>query len=133
MERNSTVDHPPLERLKPASALAVGIVLLVPLIQIIAQPSWVFTPDGFDQWFYHGYFINLKQHVAAFAGSYYGTRLAWILPGYVAHTLFPPLIANAVLRLFVYWTAVLSAYFFVRRTYGIGCAVLVSLLLCSYP
>ncbi len=112
---------------------AVAVVLLVPLIQILAQPSWIYTPDGFDQWFYHGYFIDLKSHVAAFAGSYYGTRLAWILPGYLAHSIFPTLLANAALRLVVCWTAVLSTFFLIRRTYGTRCALLVTLLLSSYP
>lgn len=121
-----------LSRLLSGHATAVGIVLLVPLIQVLTQPSWIFTPDGFDEWFYHGYFIDLKRHVVAFAGTYYGTRLAWILPGYLAHLIFPTLAANAVLRLFVCWTAAFPTYFLVKRNYGVRCALLVALLLCSY-
>jgi hypothetical protein len=111
----------------------VATILLISLIEIIVGPSWVFTPEGFDPWFYHGYFIHLKHHVAAFDGYYYGTRLAWILPGALAHSLFSPLVANAVLRLFVCWTAALSAYFLIRREYGTRCALVTALLLCSYP
>ncbi|HLG94752.1 MAG TPA: hypothetical protein VKX49_00430 [Bryobacteraceae bacterium] len=126
------MDRRLLSRLSSGDAIAVGILLLVPLIQVLAQPSWIFTPDGFDQWFYHGYFIDLKRHIVAFAGSYYGTRLAWILPGYLAHSIFPTLAANAVLRLFVCWTAAFATHFLVKRNYGIRCALMVALLLCSY-
>ncbi|MBZ5672643.1 MAG: hypothetical protein LAP61_00190 [Acidobacteriia bacterium] len=124
---------PHVKGLGRALSFPVATILLISLIEIIVGPSWVFTPEGFDQWFYHGYFINLKHHVAAFDGYYYGTRLAWILPGALAHSLFSPLVANAVLRLFVCWIAALSAYFLIRREYGTRCALVTALLLCSYP
>jgi len=77
-------------------------------------------------------FLHLRHHIAAFDGYYFGARLAWIFPGYIAHSLFHPLVANVVLRLYVYWMAVLSAFFLIRRSYGIRCALVSSLLLCSY-
>jgi len=50
-----------------------------------------------DPWFYLGYFRNLAEYKSTlFYGLYYGSRLSWILPGALVHSLFDPLIANAV-------------------------------------
>jgi hypothetical protein len=95
-------------------------------------PAWMYTPPSIDPWVYHGYFLHLQHHAIAFDGTYYGTRLAWILPGYLAHHFFSTLVANAILRLFLYWTAVISAYFLARRSYGERCALITSLLLCGF-
>src|SRR6266700_1527311 len=89
----------------------------------------MYSADGTDPWFYLGYFLHLKHHVAAFSNYYYGTRLSWILPGYAAHALFHPLTANFLLRLYVCWTAILSLYFLIQRSYGRRCAVICCLLL----
>src|SRR5580658_4774793 len=124
----SSVPRPKSELLFPIAAL-----LLLSGIQVLSRPPWIYTPDGNDQWLYHGYFLHLKHHVAEFAGLYYGTRLAWILPGYIAHLLFPALVANAVLRLLLYWTSIVSVFFCIRRFYGARCGLISSLLLCANP
>jgi len=133
LESTSVARQEQEQDLALASPYIAGVLLLVPLIQVLSQPSWVFSPPGWDQWFYHGYFIHLKHHVSSFAGTYYGTRFAWILPGFVAHWLFSPLVANAILRLYVCWIAVLSVYSFARRFYGVRCALIAGLLVCCYP
>jgi len=115
------------------SPVSVAILLIVSSLQILSSPSWIFTPDGNDQWIYHGYFIHLKHHLAEFNGLYYGTRLPWIFLGAFVHSLFAPLIANAVLRFLVYWTALLSAFFIIRRNYGNRCALFIGLLFCASP
>jgi hypothetical protein len=116
-----------------ADALAVFIVTAVPIIQVASSPGWIFTPaPTIDPWVYHGYFLHLREHISAFSGTYYGTRLAWIFPGYLAHHYLSPLSANLALRLFLYLTAVLSSFFFVRRWYGTRCGLVTSLLLCSF-
>jgi len=119
--------------LRSGLLLPIAALLLVSGIQVLSSPPWIFTPDGNDQWIYHGYFLHLKHHIAAFDGLYYGTRLAWILPGYVVHSLFPLLVANIVLRLLLYWTAVISVFFFITRSYEVRCGLISSLLLCAAP
>jgi hypothetical protein len=114
------------------SWMAVLVVLGVPCIQMSFGPAWMYTPSSIDAWVYHGYFLHLQHHAIVFNGTYYGTRLAWILPGYLAHHFFTPLIANAILRLFLYWTAAISTVFLVRRSYGERCALITSLLLCAF-
>jgi hypothetical protein len=114
--------------------LALLVLMLVPLVQVATLPSWSFSCDGYiDPWMNLGYFLHLKEFIVAFDGIYQTTRLAWILPGYVAHSLFSPLMANAVLRLYICWMAVISVFLSVRRTYGVRCALICGLLLYSYP
>jgi len=108
---------------------AILTVLAIPVIQLCFSPAWMYTVDGIDEWIYHGYFLHLKHHIVSFGAGYYGGRLPWILPGFAAHALFGPLTANFVLRLFVYWIAILSVYFLIRRTYGRRCAAICCLLL----
>jgi len=112
--------------------IAILVVLGVPAVQLSFGPAWMYTPPSIDPWVYHGYFLHLNQHMVVFNGTYYGNRLAWILPGYLAHHFFPAQVANAILRLFLYWMAVLSTFFLVRRSYGDRCALVTSLLLCGY-
>jgi len=40
-----------------------------------------------------------------FYGVYYGSRLSWILPGFLVHSIFSPVVANCVLHLLVQSTA----------------------------
>lgn len=131
MESPLSTQLAPGRELRIPLSFALLTVLAIPLFQLLVGPSWMYNPQGFDQWFYHGYFLHLKHHLVALQGMYFGTRLAWILPGFVAHALFSPLAANFALRLYVYWTAILSLYFLVQRSYGQRCAVICCLLLSS--
>jgi hypothetical protein len=117
--------------LKQSLSPAILAVLAIPVIQLCFSPAWMYTTEGCDQWFYHGYFLHLEHHIASFGFGYFGTRLPWILPGFAAHALFGPLTANFLLRLYVCWTAILSLYFLIRRSYGSRCAVVCCLLLAA--
>ena len=88
---------------------------------------------GIDTWLYHGYFLNLRHHVPAFAGTYYGSRLAWILPGALVYSLFKALTANLVLRLFLLTVSILAVFWQVQRRHGTRVSFLVSLLACGCP
>jgi hypothetical protein len=115
----------------PSNIVMVAVLLVVVLIQLGSGPAWIYTQYSIDPWVYHGYFLHLQAHAVAFQGTYYGTRLAWILPGYLAHHYFSPLVANFLLRLYIYCLALFSTVAFVRRSYGPRCALLTGLLLCS--
>jgi hypothetical protein len=111
----------------------VGLILLVTIIQVVSGPSWIYSSGFVDHWIYHGYFLNLRYLLATFPKNYYGSRLAWVLPGLLAHSIFGPLLANAVLRLYLLFIATLSCFFLIRRSYGVRCALISTLLFCSYP
>ncbi|PZV12603.1 MAG: hypothetical protein DCF22_12115 [Leptolyngbya sp.] len=111
----------------------ISLLLLLPLLLLSITQIWIFNLNGqLDPWFYLGYFIRLKQYLIAFPDTYYGSRLSWVLPGYLAYFLFPPLVANYVLHLSFYSLATLSLYFILRPSVGRRAAFLASASMGSY-
>jgi len=103
------------------------LLLLLPLLLLPINQTLIFNPNGtIDPWVYFGYFIRLKQYLIAFPDAYYGSRLSWILPGHLAYSLFPPLVANYILRLGLYYLATLSLYFILKPSVGRRAAFLTS-------
>src|SRR5690349_11859733 len=100
----------PNQALPPA--LAVIVIALLPWTLMSVSSYWIYTDMGYiDPWLYHGYFHRFPEFVSRlYPGTYYGTRLAWILPGYAAYQLFSPHTANLVLHLGFYYTAVAALY-----------------------
>ena len=97
-------------------------VLLLPVMVLWHQDNSLFSPPGqIDTWMYFGYFqnlVNFKRDL--FPNLYYGSRLAWILPGWAVHSVLPPVAASAVLHLTVLWVAALSLFQTLLRTAEIG-------------
>lgn len=85
-----------------------------------------------DAWVYLGYFLNLKNYLHIFSSLYYGTRLPWIFPGYLVFNIFPPLIANYLLHLGVYYTSLLSLYIILKNLFNSRTALVTSLLMGSH-
>ncbi|MEX0267932.1 glycosyltransferase family 39 protein [Leptolyngbyaceae cyanobacterium UHCC 1019] len=109
------------------------LLLLLPFLLLLINQIWIFHPNGaIDPWVYSGYFIRLKQYLIAFPDAYYGSRLSWILPGYLAYSLFPPLVANYVLHLGFYYLATLSLYLILQPSVGRRAAFLASAAMGSY-
>lgn len=110
-------------------------VLLLPLLVLWHRSDALFSPLWYtDPWFYLGHFrnlVNFKREI--FPGSYYGTRLAWILPGFVVHLAFSPLIANSILHLAVQLTATLSFFSTLRLTVGARGAFLATMVFSAQP
>lgn len=116
-------------------AIDRGLIILMgwPLLLLAMNNSWVFTRPGawIDPFVYTGFFHNLTQHLQVFSGTYYGTRLPWILPGYLLNRLLPPLIANYVLHIGVYYVGILSLNFILKNTLNQRTALVTSLLMGS--
>ena len=112
----AVVESPPthLPASPPQSWLQIDpyifILFLLPCFVLWRNSNLVFTPVGtIDPWGYYGFFRNLVSFKRdLFPGTYYGSRLSWVLLGYVVNKLFSPLVANYVLHLSVYYTALLS-------------------------
>ena len=100
-------------------------LLLLPAVVTIAVPDWMYSlTHAIDAWVYHGFFHHLETYASTmFPPTYYGTRLAWIVPGYVAYHVFSPATAAVILHLTFYCTAVWSLYSIVRRIAGSSGAV----------
>src|SRR5262249_34743869 len=99
-----------------------------------ANSAWIFTGPGWiDPWVYFGFFRHLVEYKSVlFPKLYYGSRLAWILPGYVAYHVFSPKVANLVLHFTFYYVAIFSLYALLKRATTSANALLVTVLLGSY-
>jgi hypothetical protein len=95
-------------------------LLLLPAVVTIAVPDWMYSlTHAIDAWVYHGFFRHLETYASTmFPSTYYGTRLAWIVPGYVAYHVFSPVVATVILHLTFYCIAVWSLYAIVCRITG---------------
>jgi hypothetical protein len=113
----------------------VFILLLVPFFVLWRNSNLVFTPVGtIDPWVYYGFFRNLVSFKRdLFPGTYYGSRLSWILPGYILNKLLSPLAANYVLHLSVYYLALLSIFSLLKTATNRQSALLGALLFGFYP
>ena len=111
----------------------LAILAALPLVLLAIDSDWIFSGPHRDAWIYYGYFENAVYLLRRFPAVYYSSRLAVILPGFVLHHLLPPLMANLVLHLALYWAAVLSFYGVVKRTFGVRVALLTGLALGCHP
>jgi hypothetical protein len=111
------------------------LILLYPLLLLAISSNWIFSLGGYiDPWVYFGYFrdfIALKND-SVLASHYYGSRLSWLLPGFLAHRFLNPETASVVLHLGVYYLAVFSLYVTLRRAVGRRGALIAALLMGGY-
>jgi hypothetical protein len=110
-------------------------VLLLPALVLWRQDNTLFTGVGYlDPWFYLGFFRNLANFKgSAFPFTYYGSRLSWILPGALVHSLFPPLAANCILHLAVQSVATVSLFTTLRIAAGARRAFLSTMVFSVNP
>ena len=96
------------------------LLVALPLTLTVVLPDWMYSPpEAIDAWVYHGFFRHLESYSSTmFRGTYYGSRLGWIVPGYVAYHLFTPFTATLILHLTFYCVAVSSLFVIVRRIAG---------------
>jgi hypothetical protein len=102
-------------------------VILLPLIILLLDSNVFFSKAGWlDSWYYYSYFRHLSEFKnVLFPNTYYGSRMSWILPGYLINQLFPPLAANYILHLGTYYTGAVSLYFILKEFYSRATALLV--------
>ena len=110
-------------------------ILLLPLVVVGLRDDVLFTPLGWtDPWFYTGFATNLLEFKRyLFRDTYYGSRLAWILPNAAVHSLLPPVAAAVVLHWIVWAVATLSLFFTLRWIVGDRGAFLTAILFGMHP
>lgn len=108
-------------------------ILALPGILLLIDPSWFISPLLLDPFIYFGYYQNLPTFIRAFPSDYYGTRLPVLLPGWLAHQALPPLVANAVLRLGLYYTCIFGLYGTLVQSHGRRAAFIAAVLLGTSP
>ena len=111
------------------------VLVGLPILFVILNGSWFLSTvlkNYIDPWIYFGYFLDLKQHLNTFNGTYYGTRLPWILPGFLAYRLFPPLIAAYILHFTLHYATTIPLYQILKRMINQQAALLAAILMGCY-
>jgi hypothetical protein len=108
-------------------------LLALPGLLLLVNPSWLASALFLDPYIYLGYFLDLPAHLRAFPDHYISTRLPALLSGWVAHRQLPPLAANAVLHLGLYYLGVFSLYRALAPVAGRRAALLASIVLGGSP
>jgi hypothetical protein len=110
-------------------------IVCLPLIVLWRQDNSLFTPRGrLDSWFYLGFFRNLANFKKdLFPDTYYGSRLSWILPGYLVHSIFSPVLASAILHVLVVVTAAFGLFTALRLAAGARAALLTTIVFVCNP
>ena len=111
---------PPEERSWWRLDPGIGILLALPAVLAALNSTWLYnSPGAIDPWVYFGYFLYLKPFKATFFPNlYYGSRLPWLLPGYLVHRMFDVTTAKYVLHFSFYYMAVFSFYWLLKRAVG---------------
>jgi hypothetical protein len=117
------------------NGLYVVAVLLLPLLVLWHRDNVLYSPPWCtDPWFYLGYFKDLADFKRDLFPTFHsGSRYPWILPGYLIHSLFAPVIANCILHLTVHSIAVLSLFSILRVTAGVRGAFLTAMVFSLHP
>ncbi len=125
---------PPPRRLPGWMPRDAGLLVLIvlPLLLLVLDSTWIFGNHPCDAWYYFGYYFDFSGHLKSFDPSYYGGRLSTILVGALVYGCLPPLLANYVLHLGLYWASVLALYATLARTAGRRGAFLAALFLGCY-
>jgi hypothetical protein len=110
------------------------LLLLLPMLLATGNSSWLFTSTGtIDPWVYFGYFQHLATYKSTlFPNLYYGSRLPWILPGFLAYHWLRPSLANYALHFAFYYAATFSFYSLLRRAAGPRNALIGTILFGTY-
>jgi hypothetical protein len=111
-------------------------LVATPWLQLLVNPNLFMTPGGnryIDPWVYTGLFLSLPEHLRFMPDTYYGARLSWLIPGYLAHSTFTPLVANYVLHLGFFYALLLATYKLIESAAGTRHALLVTLAVAWNP
>jgi Dolichyl-phosphate-mannose-protein mannosyltransferase len=112
---------------------ALVLILILPLVLLLLSNRWILAPIGYvDSWLYTAYLRELPELLQTSPNLYYGTRLSWLLPGYAVYRIFPPILANSVLHLGVYYAATFSLYLTLKLIFNRAAALLAVLLMGTY-
>lgn len=94
------------------------LLAMLPLVLLALNPGWIYSRLHNDPWLYFGHMQNFPGLSRAFGDLYPASRLTILFPGVLAYQLFPPVLANHVLHLGLYYLALGSLFYIVTQTVG---------------
>jgi len=107
----------------------IGMLVLLWLFGSIAlllfRPGYGFPPfELLDSWIYTSYKWDLRNQIADFGPTYYGSRLSWILPGSLLNSFLPPVPAEICFKLLFSGLFATACGTIVYRAAGLAAALL---------
>ena len=113
-----------------------AVILATPFLLLAINPNLFINPNTnvwIDAWVNTGFFLSLPDHLIVWGHSYYSTRLSWLLPGYAAHQIFSPFLANYVLHFGFFYLLLSAVYCLVTAGTNRTTAFIVTLLVAWNP
>jgi hypothetical protein len=113
-----------------------AVLLATPFLLLTFNPNSFINPNGngyIDPWVYTGFFLSLPDFLIVYGGSYYSTRLSWLLPGYAVHQVFSPLVANYILHIGFFYILLAAVYGLITAGVNRTTAFVVTLLVAWNP
>lgn len=111
------------------------VLAFLPFMLLVLYKGWVFTnpfTGWIDSWLYTGYFHRLSEHLSIYGNLYFGTRLPWLLSGYLINKIFDPTIAEFALHAIYYLLSIFSFYEILKRFTNSRIALFVSIVFGGY-
>lgn len=109
--------------------IAIGAVLLYR-----AGGAPLYNPTGsIDPWGYRSLMSSFDSSYRLFSSLYYGSRLPFVIPGYAASLVLPPLDADLAFHAALALGSLLALYQAVRRPFGRGAALVAVVALAANP
>ena len=116
-----------------AAALAVPPILFM----LASRGNWLFDMGGADNWQYVKYFqawdtddLGMRERMDV---NYKGSRVPWIVPGYLAHLLLGPDLGTIVLHATVLILSAWCLYLIVATFFQARIALLAAILAVGFP
>ncbi len=106
-------------------AVMAAVWAVLSLLLVLFRPGYLFPPfELVDSWIYSAYMWDPRSQVAEFGSTYYGSRLSWILPGAVLHSVLPPVCAHLCFKLLFSAAFAVSCGFTAYRASGMAGGIL---------
>lgn len=122
------------QRRRLVGAAALGGVLGIAALSYWWTRAPLYNPSGtIDPWLYTALFVNFDQVYENFSGTYYASRLPWIVPGRIAYGVLPVDAAYWALHGLSFCGGVVAVFVLVRRYLGLAAAVVGAVALALNP
>lgn len=109
----------------------LALLVSLPIFLALINPNWIFNAGIADDYIYLGYQMALPKYIGHYptTETYFVERLSVILPAYPIRQLLPPLWANFVVHLGMYYTGIFALYATLNRLFGARTALLTATLM----
>lgn len=113
----------------PRFAWDILALFALPFALLAMVPERFYPFLHHDSSLYHGCYIDLPAAQNLFANDYYSSRLTVTIPGWLMYSALPPIAANLVLHMLLYYVGVFSLFYIVTLAANRRAGLLAALLL----